>query len=1218
MVDGVESNNTFKKNLGIVTKPAYFLYNWDYTPATFFITNPSNKFIGNVAAGSANYGFWFNFPEANNGLSCSVNNFPRNIPLGSFTDNIAHSNADYGLRIFPEFNPMTQPGDAIKYDNPDKNEPVTATFEGSLLYRNGKKGIEAEMLGAVFIKDTIAVDHINSGIEVSSTKELVKYVQELNDQTNPLRRGMITDCTIIGKSNTLSTHIPLTSPKTRGIVTPRMDNYLVKNIDFFNFSEVNTYAFGDCGRCEVSWCCTDSGARTIDVENIRYNDSVPGDKYLKWNYPFKGIFRDRDGSMSGYPSERFITPFYSYMLPDTNLECERNPALDDSAVCDASKVQIRRFVFYNQTPWNVYSNMPIHITQYDSNLLAKTYATKEDFDAVYDEGSIPMKSGSYPSNAWAVALVTKKNYLVNWGFWNTSPLNYNTMWIERGCFWVNDDEPLNIVIDYTLRRDQYRITHTPSSTPTYTGRNATVVDTPPFYTKEHLFGLNPSPTINFSEFLWGSFSNEVDASNPYKKTLTIHVDGKNSDHNESPSTPLIPDTLQITAVQCWQGDCGWEERPGGCQLGQCQSSSIGSGQCDSTLGDLWIEPGQDVILDPGTYCFNRCIIEGRLRVLTDQADAPPGITAHDPFAPLFIELKCKILYIKGGTLEVGNKNHPLPCLWTVKLTLVGGPFDENLTISNSVQLSNKILANLGELILYGCPKNYYSKLRRVADANQNVIKVAKNLGWQAGDQVIVGTTTHCNTDSEALNKIVSYDSSTGFITFENNLSHRHYGAGTANPTSVPDVDFADERADVLMVTRNIIVGADPADGWGATIVTTRYERQPNRFLGASDINNVEFVNIGQKDTAFSGMTFENVYSFTTSRSTTRLASDDDYANFVRYSSFHSSKYTAVDIKNSDSILMKHNVLHRIQQFGFQVHKTSTNVLLNTNFVMDMKIRETFLPLFKTQASHTTYIENFLKGKPFDSLNTGVDASACYFICPYDKDCKNVYLENNTCGGSEFLGFVMNGVPCGPLDNSENTAYSTNYGFILSNGDSNDCVKAGKMIAYNNYGWGVSVNIEANGGLVLNNVVSSNNLKGLILNLASSRDLTHSRLNNIQFIGMNPNNPTCYCKPDWLIDDEPLSQVGFMLSVTGQTGGVLKLNTSFLPFNKMNVNASWGSCVRFDNILFYNWSDKEPGHLACPFYTNNPSKAIMSYPSVLDDYSIHRFKNIKLIDVYHDN
>ncbi|NCQ52576.1 MAG: hypothetical protein GW803_00445, partial [Caldiserica bacterium] len=157
-----------------------------------------------------------------------------------------------------------------------------------------------------------------------------------------------------------------------------------------------------------------------------------------------------------------------------------------------------------------------------------------------------------------------------------------------------------------------------------------------------------------------------------------------------------------------------------------------------------------------------------------------------------------------------------------------------------------------------------------------------------------------------------------------------------------------------------------------------------------------------------------------------------------------------------------------------------------------------------------------------------------------------------------------------------------------------------MMAYNNYGWGVSINIEANDGLVLNNVTSSNNLKGLILNLASSNDLTHSRLNNIQFIGMNPNNPTCYCKPDWLIDDDPLTQVGFMLSVTGQSGGVLKLNTSFLPFNKINVNASWGSCVRFDNILFYNWSDKEPGHLACPFYLNNPSKAIMSNPSVLDD------------------
>lgn len=77
------------------------------TPSSFWITNPNNEFIGNVAAGTVGTGYWFIFPQWTLGLSASVSSFqfsPRTQPLGIFRDNVAHSNMsgfDVNDSIFP-------------------------------------------------------------------------------------------------------------------------------------------------------------------------------------------------------------------------------------------------------------------------------------------------------------------------------------------------------------------------------------------------------------------------------------------------------------------------------------------------------------------------------------------------------------------------------------------------------------------------------------------------------------------------------------------------------------------------------------------------------------------------------------------------------------------------------------------------------------------------------------------------------------------------------------------------------------------------------------------------------------------------------------------------------------------------------------------------------------------------------------------------------------
>src|SRR5579871_1406909 len=68
----------------------------DNTVASFWITNPDNSFIDNVAAGSDENGFWLSLPEHPQGKfkdsEVSKTIWPRRTPLRAFRGNVAHSN----------------------------------------------------------------------------------------------------------------------------------------------------------------------------------------------------------------------------------------------------------------------------------------------------------------------------------------------------------------------------------------------------------------------------------------------------------------------------------------------------------------------------------------------------------------------------------------------------------------------------------------------------------------------------------------------------------------------------------------------------------------------------------------------------------------------------------------------------------------------------------------------------------------------------------------------------------------------------------------------------------------------------------------------------------------------------------------------------------------------------------------------------------------------
>ena len=122
----------------------------DNTAASFWITNPDNSFIDNVAAGSDETGFWLSLPEHPQGAfkdaEVSKTIWPRRTPLRAFKGNVAHSNFDgfmFDRNInedntfdlsFSAFTPLQRPADP-------NSEMVETHFENLTSYKNRNGGV---------------------------------------------------------------------------------------------------------------------------------------------------------------------------------------------------------------------------------------------------------------------------------------------------------------------------------------------------------------------------------------------------------------------------------------------------------------------------------------------------------------------------------------------------------------------------------------------------------------------------------------------------------------------------------------------------------------------------------------------------------------------------------------------------------------------------------------------------------------------------------------------------------------------------------------------------------------------------------------------------------------------------------------------------------------------------------------------------------------------
>lgn len=288
--DGAEQGNTFERNVGAVGHGVDIRISddeSDTTPATFWITNPKNTWIENVAAGSQFSGFWFEVKTRVRGPSFAMHEemVPNKLELLHFVDNVSHSNAQ-GLQTYPQAG--YRPENLAVFQN---HKSYRNRGSGIFFHAGGRLGIDGGYISDNKIGIDIDMDHSDV---ISNTKIV---------GSSPAYEAVVD---AIGYS---ASKYPATSlcGDDDGLVGVRLDSYHDGTLFGATGSTLMNVTFSGFGTGN----CAGSSALHVDSENIQYFDTrntLEGINMLD-DSPRVNLcggeqqvaIRDVDGSMMGEP-----------------------------------------------------------------------------------------------------------------------------------------------------------------------------------------------------------------------------------------------------------------------------------------------------------------------------------------------------------------------------------------------------------------------------------------------------------------------------------------------------------------------------------------------------------------------------------------------------------------------------------------------------------------------------------------------------------------------------------------------------------------------------------------------------------------------------------------------------------------------------------------------------------------------------------------------------
>jgi len=290
----------------------------DNTVASYWITNPDNTYIDNVAAGSDENGFWVSLPEHPNGAfldtDISKATWPRRMKFREFKNNVAHSNFDGFMfdRNINVDNTFGLTGNShMPRENPADNnsKAVQTLFENLTSYKNRNGGVWGR--GEL---------HIFRNLKVADNA--IGYTHASGSGGLDAFTSLVVDSLFVGETDNIGN--PTTPEEIaygRSLPKIRIPDFPIRGYEYYDYRHdvVNTtfVNYKDNDRRStgaLSWLLfTSSGVTTTNtIKGARFVNSKPVffpkiDKRFD-NDNRGGVawrtsgFQDLDGSVGGVPN----------------------------------------------------------------------------------------------------------------------------------------------------------------------------------------------------------------------------------------------------------------------------------------------------------------------------------------------------------------------------------------------------------------------------------------------------------------------------------------------------------------------------------------------------------------------------------------------------------------------------------------------------------------------------------------------------------------------------------------------------------------------------------------------------------------------------------------------------------------------------------------------------------------------------------------------------
>jgi hypothetical protein len=390
--DGMETGNEFVKNLAIQikchpTKPCaptnlaangeldftyenrmtYRKESWsgkdtllpsDNTVAAYWFTNPDNTYVGNVAAGSDQSGFWMSLPEHPNGAfeGSDISNatWPRRTKIREFRDNVAHSNFDGFMfdRNINVDNTFGLAGNAYApKENPadPKSKSLETQFDNLTTYKNRNGGFWGR--GELFIVKNLKTADNATGFTMSS-----------GDFGREAWTSLVVDSLFVGETENIGNPTtPEEKAYGRSVPKRRIPDFPIRGYEYYDYrvdvantTFVNYQDNNQRGSGALSWLLfTSSGVTTENtIKGAKFVNSKPVyfpkidtrfDNDNRGGIAYRTLaIHDLDGSATGVPNSYALLHDGENNSVATDDSCKIEPTWNAS-VCtgDVGRLYVR-------------------------------------------------------------------------------------------------------------------------------------------------------------------------------------------------------------------------------------------------------------------------------------------------------------------------------------------------------------------------------------------------------------------------------------------------------------------------------------------------------------------------------------------------------------------------------------------------------------------------------------------------------------------------------------------------------------------------------------------------------------------------------------------------------------------------------------------------------------------------------------------------------------